>query len=204
MRATGEGPFHSAYAAVGNAVGKNAGATDVEDALSGKDKDGNQLSRSERAWAGISGVAQFAFTATGLKAAGTAVFKAGLPGLASLFGRPAPSSIGQNTVTRYVGPVEARIAQETGFIPNVDRFGNPKTVFVTPEAPLGSASQAESLYRIGAQNPFGPTSTPTHVIIGNPRGVPFDYGGIVEGSTGVEMTTRAQIPVIGVRPIGGK
>src|SRR5262249_36252947 len=56
------------------------------------------------------------------------------------------------SIVRYTGPVEARIANETGFIPNVDRFGNPKNVFVTPEPPLNSASQAESTYKIGAQN----------------------------------------------------
>ena len=49
-----------------------------------------------------------------------------------------------------------------------------------------------------------PTPTPTHVIIGNPTGVPFNYGGLVEGAAGVEMTTRAQIPVIGIKPIGGR
>jgi hypothetical protein len=65
----------------------------------------------------------------------------------------------------------------------------------------GSASQAESRYMIGSQNPFGPTASPTHVIIGNPQGVQFNYGGIVNGSTGVEMTTRAKISVIRVEPI---
>jgi hypothetical protein len=109
----------------------------------------------------------------------------------------------QYTVVRYAGPVEAQIAQETGFIPNVSAAGKPKFVFVTPDAPLSSASQAESTYKIGAQHPLGPFPTPTHVIIGNAKGVPFEYGGIVEGASGVEMTTRAKIPVIVVRPIGG-
>ena len=107
-------------------------------------------------------------------------------------------------MARYVGPIEARIAQETGFIPNVDRFGNPKTVFVAPEEALTSPEQAESIYRIGAQNPLGPTPTPTHVIIGNSEGVIFDYGGYVEGGSGIELTTQQQIPVISVRPIGGQ
>jgi hypothetical protein len=109
-----------------------------------------------------------------------------------------------NTIVRYVGPIESQIAQDTGFIPNVDRFGNPKTVFVTPEDVLTSPEQVESAYQIGAQNPLGPTSPPTHIIIGNPDGVIFDYGGNVEGVTGIELTTQQQIPVISIRPIGGQ
>jgi hypothetical protein len=112
-----------------------------------------------------------------------------------------PQTTGQ--VVRYVGPVEARIAQESGFIPVVDRFGNPKTVFVSPEAPLSSVAAAEQVYQIGKLNPMGATSTPTHVIVGDGRAIMFDYGGNVLGCTGIEMTTTQSIPVIRVMPIGG-
>lgn len=107
-------------------------------------------------------------------------------------------------MVRYVGPVEARIAQETGIIPNVDRFGNPKTVFVTPEEALTSPEQAGSIYQIGTQNPLGRTTTPTHIITGNAKGVIFDYAGNVEGGAGIELTTQQQIPGISVQPIGGQ
>lgn len=107
------------------------------------------------------------------------------------------------TVTRYVGPTEAQIAQDTGFIPNVNALGEPKIVYVTPEAPVGTASQAESLYQIGSQNPLGVTATPTHVIVGNANGIPFISGGNVEGGLGTELLTTERIPVFTVRPIGG-
>jgi hypothetical protein len=105
---------------------------------------------------------------------------------------------------RYVSSTEAQIAEDTGYIPNVDRFGNPKTVFVTPEEPVLSATDAESAYQIGAQNPLGPGATPTHVIIGNAEGITFDYGGNVEGGTGIELSTQQRIPVLNVQPIGGR
>ena len=116
------------------------------------------------------------------------------------------SAPAQNTVTRYVGATEAQIAQETGFIPNVNRAGQPKIVFVTPEAPVASASQAESIYQIGRLNPMGASATPTHVIVGNPQGVNFVSGGNVAGGTqlGTELLTTERIPVISVRPIGGQ
>jgi hypothetical protein len=109
--------------------------------------------------------------------------------------------IGTRTIVRYVGPTEAAIAQQTGYIPNVDVFGNPKRVFVTPERPLSSVARAEASYNIGARNPISPTLSPTHVIIGRAAGAQFDYGGIVENAQGVEMTTRSAIPVIRVQPL---
>jgi len=129
----------------------------------------------------------------------------GLPELVPLADATAGLNAAENTVTRYVGATEARIAQETGFIPNVDRFGQSKVVYVTPEAPVTSASQAESIYQIGSQNPMGATGSPTHVIVGNSQGVSFINGGNVAGSTqlGTELLTTGKIPVISVRPIGG-
>jgi RHS repeat-associated protein len=109
---------------------------------------------------------------------------------------------GIGTVVRYASAGEAEAAAETGFIPNTDQFGNPKSIFVTPEGPLSSASDAESAYQIGSQNPLGPSPTPTHVIIGDANGITFDYGGNVEGGTGIELTTTQPIPVISVTPIG--
>lgn len=129
----------------------------------------------------------------------------GFVGTGGVFANLAEFQAAGNTVTRYVGATEARIAQETGFIPNVDRFGQPKVVYVTPEAPVVSASQAESIYQIGRANPMGATAPPTHVIVGNPQGINFINGGNVAGSTqlGTELLTTERIPVISVRPIGG-
>lgn len=107
-------------------------------------------------------------------------------------GAGAEQSLGDiGTVTRYVGPIEAQIANETGYIPNVDQFGVPKDVYVTPEAPVATPGEASSTYQI---------QTPTHVIVGDASGISFNYGGNVAGGTGIEMTTTSQIPVISVTP----
>ena len=78
-------------------------------------------------------------------------------GVGSLLAGPSATSImGANTLTRYVGPIEAQIAQDTGLIPNTYAGGALKSIFVTPEAPIASATQAETMYGIGALNPAGP------------------------------------------------
>jgi hypothetical protein len=126
-----------------------------------------------------------------------------VPGPAGLAeGLAAEAGTGIGTVARYASAGEAGVAAETGFIPNTDQFGNPKPVFVTPEEPVGSPSEAESIYQIGSQNPVAPSPSPTHVIIGDGNGIVFDYGGNVEGGTGIELTTTQRIPVISIQPIG--
>ena len=56
---------------------------------------------------------------------------------------------GGGTVTRYMGPDEARIARESGEIPNVGRDGARRPTHVTTDPPVNSASAAEDLYEIG-------------------------------------------------------
>lgn len=104
------------------------------------------------------------------------------------------------TVYRYVGEEEAAAAEEGGTIPNTDRGGNPKDVYVTPDR-HESASEAEDALQIGSKNPNGATPTPTHRIEGDATGVQFDQAGRVEGGTGTELTTREEIPVRKVEPI---
>jgi hypothetical protein len=130
---------------------------------------------------------------TALGLLGSALTVLGADSLASpgSFGGPVSPEGNIGTVTRYVGPIEAQIANETGYIPNVDQFGVPKDVYVTPEAPVATPGEAASAYQI---------QTPTHVIVGDASGISFNYGGNVAGGTGIEMTTTSQIPVISVTP----
>ena len=140
-------------------------------------------------------------SAPGAEMVGAAVV-GGATKLISKVATPAAKS----TVTRYVGPTEAQIAQETGFIPNIDTFGQPKYVHVTPEAPITSASKAETIYQIGIKNPLNPGNTPTHVIIGDASATRFIGGGNVAGSPefATELITTEKIPVISVNRIGGR
>jgi hypothetical protein len=149
MRATGAGPLASGGAAVGNAIGKYAGVAGIADSWSCRDEAGHQLGWSERAWAGVSGAAQLAGTATGLKVAGTAVFKAGLPGLASLFGRPAPSSGFQgpakpwtsgatpNSVYTHIDPKTGKAVQNAIYDANGNVLGHVDFKNHGPGAPSG-------------------------------------------------------------------
>ena len=125
-------------------------------------------------------------------------------------GRAAAQGGAVTTVIRYVSPGEAASIQDAlatdgkAVIDNVTRSGAPKNVFVTPDAPLTSVSEIETAYQIGSENPLGPGPSPTHVVTGNAEGITFDYAGTVEGGTGIEMTTKQQIPVISIKPIGGQ
>jgi RHS repeat-associated protein len=107
-----------------------------------------------------------------------------------------------NTVTRYVGAGEANTAAKTGYIPNTDQEGNPKQVFVTPEAPLTNGSEAETAYQIGTQNPLNPSSSPTYVITGDTTGVTFNYSGYIGDTDHIQMRTTDRIPVITIQPLG--
>jgi RHS repeat-associated protein len=107
-----------------------------------------------------------------------------------------------NVVYRYVGENEAATAEATGNIPNTYADGTPKTVYVTSDSPLSSATDAESTYQIGAQNPNGATPTPQYIIAGDGSSVDLSGPTPVVGGSGTEMTTPQQIPVISVNPIG--
>lgn len=103
----------------------------------------------------------------------------------------AESAVG--TGTRYVGPVEAQVIQDTGMVPNTNAVGDPKTIFYTPDAPLGSASAAQKAYNL-------PT-TPTNVVTLDPSGIQNVYGGNVENGTGIELGTRQAMPGSDVHPL---
>lgn len=87
-----------------------------------------------------------------------------------------------NTAYRYVSEGELSVIKKTGTIPNTDRAGNLKDVFVSP-GKYDTAADAEKALQIGKQNPFGATESPTHRIEFNTSGIKFRYGGNVEGGT---------------------
>jgi hypothetical protein len=105
------------------------------------------------------------------------------------------------TAFRYVSEAEARVVQQSGFVPNVTQAGKAKNVFYSPEQ-FTSASAAEDALRIGGKNPLGPTATPTHRITVDASGANWNYGGSVQGGPGVELITTEQLPVLRIDPLG--
>jgi RHS repeat-associated protein len=112
-------------------------------------------------------------------------------GLISDAGRSIEVEAALATGTRYVGPQEAQLIEDTGLVPNTDVALNPKSVFYTPESPLSSASEAQQAYQLG--------STPTHVVELDTTNISNTYGGNVDGSPWhTEMITHDQIPVTNI------
>lgn len=105
------------------------------------------------------------------------------------------------TVFRYVSEGEANVAGVSGRVPNVDRLGNPKNVFYSPDR-YASAAEAENALQIGRFNPTGATAGPTHVIAASSRGADWAYGGNVEGGSGVELITENPLDVLGIWRLG--
>jgi len=99
----------------------------------------------------------------------------------------------QPTGYRYVGPEEAKGAQNDKYVSNVDQYGKPKTVFYTPEEGLDSASQAQNAYNL--------PKTPTHRIGLDTTKTTNIYGGNVVGRKGIEMTTKDRIPVVNIKKL---
>ena len=103
------------------------------------------------------------------------------------------SNAAESVGTRYVGASEAQTIKETGIVPNVTRRGQAKDVFYTPEAPLDSASEAQRVYNL--------PETPTHrVTVDTTKAAP-DYAGSVTGGSGIEATTRQQLPAVRVEEL---
>ena len=100
---------------------------------------------------------------------------------------------GGTTSYRYVGPGEAAEALKTGYAPNYDQYGKPKTVYYTPDPPLTSASQAQQTYNL--------PNTPTHRLNLDTSRVTNTYGGNGQGINGIEMMTNNKIPVKSIQEL---
>ena len=90
-----------------------------------------------------------------------ALVKAGVIGAGLLAGSEIAKKVtgdsnsdGKGTVTRYMSSGEAKVARETGQIPNTDPAGNERPTHVTTDAPTDSASGAKETYELD--------TTPTH------------------------------------------
>ena len=95
---------------------------------------------------------------------------------------------------RYVGLKEATFAEKYDFVPNWTESGESKPVFLTPDSPLTSASQARSTYNL--------ETTPTHRITVDITSTKLTYGGNVQvNSTAIEITTQETVPVSRVDPL---
>ena len=109
-------------------------------------------------------------------------------------------SLANAPVYRYVSEGEAKVAQETGMVPNVNTAGETKLVFYSPDS-YSSTSEAEQALQVGESNPGGPTARPTYRITVSGEGIEWTYGGNVEGGSGVEITTEQSVPVVMVEPL---
>jgi RHS repeat-associated protein len=97
-----------------------------------------------------------------------------------------------NVVYRYASAGE--IANTGDFIPNTFANSAPKPVYVTPDAPLSSTSQAVGNYQLdGSQS---------YIVAGDASGIDFYGQGQVPGGSGIQWLTDQQIPVISINRIG--
>ncbi len=92
------------------------------------------------------------------------------------------------------------MAARLGSVPNVDRFGQARNVFYSPNL-YSSASAAEEALRIGRLNPLGATESPRWRIEVDPARANWRYAGNVEGGTGIEMLTDRALRVISVEEL---
>lgn len=137
---------------------------------------------------------------SGVLGAGTAGLLYGLSNMSSNVNSSSSSSgavsveEGGNTAYRYVSEGELNTIKKTGTIPNTDRSGNLKDIFVSP-GKYDLVADAENALQIGTQNPFGATQSPTYRVEFNTNGIRFRYAGNVEGGTGIEMITEQSISI---------
>jgi RHS repeat-associated protein len=102
-----------------------------------------------------------------------------------------------NVVYRYASSDEIDAMNQANggnYILNVDAEEASKDVYVTPDEPLSSISQAVNNYQLDGNQ--------SYIIAGDSSGINFSYQGQVEGGSGTEWITSEQIPVISVNPIG--
>ncbi|MCP4269320.1 MAG: hypothetical protein GY777_27745, partial [Candidatus Brocadiaceae bacterium] len=102
---------------------------------------------------------------------------------------------------RYVGPVEAKIAENSRVVPNVTQAGKLKNVFYSPKR-YTSATIAEDALKIGKNNPLGATTTPTHRITVDASKIKWEYRGNVDGAKGIELITREQSSLLRIDTLG--
>ena len=88
------------------------------------------------------------------------------------------------------GEVSAIRATIPWRVPNVDRMGRPKIVYITWDF-YTSASIAELALQIGRHHPTGPFSSPTDRLDLDLTGISYTFAGIVPGGTGTEVTTHS-------------
>ena len=99
---------------------------------------------------------------------------------------PASALPGPNAGTRYVGPGEAEVIEQTGQVPNTDIAGKQKNVFYTHDAPIDSASGAQDAYQLPVR--------PTHRVEVDTTNANPVYGGNVDGGNGSELITNNTLP----------
>jgi RHS repeat-associated protein len=109
--------------------------------------------------------------------------------------------ISEDLAYRYMSEEEASLVEMNGgIIPNIDRAGNPKNVFTSPNL-YNSVSEAEEGLGIGSLDPRGVYPSPQYRATYQRNLVTYAYAGTVESRSGIEMITRQEIRVIRVEKL---
>jgi RHS repeat-associated protein len=122
--------------------------------------------------------------------AGEVVGVVGTLGLAEV-GKAMSNTAETATVTRYMGPEEAKAASESGSIPNVGRDGIPRPTHVTTDSPTNSASAAKKKYEL----PVAPTHRATVPASRAGSLTPTPDGRSNTSGGGSQQATQQPIPV---------
>jgi len=95
------------------------------------------------------------------------------------------------TVTRYMGPGEAKISARTGEIPNVGKDGIQRPTHVTTDAPVSSAVKAQEKYEL-PETPTHRATVPANRVSGLG---PTPDGRSVTSGGGNQNATNRPIPI---------
>ncbi len=86
-------------------------------------------------------------------------------------------------------------------VPNFDRLGKPRDVYIT-DSLYGSIAAAEAALQIGAMHPAGAMSPPSWRFDLDLTGCTYTNRGRVKGGTATEFTTRDAPLVTGTTKMG--
>lgn len=95
------------------------------------------------------------------------------------------------TITRYMGPEEAKVSARTGEIPNVGKDGITRPTHVTTDAPVNSAAKAQEKYELPA-TPTHRATVPANRV--NDLGATPDGRSVTSGG-GRQNATNQPIPI---------
>lgn len=101
----------------------------------------------------------------------------------------------------YVDAAMTAVVRVTTAVPNINRAGRPRLVYLTTNR-YTSAAKAEVALQIGRHHPRGPYPPPDDRLLLDVSACTLTYNGIVPGGTGTEYTTPDAPKVRTITPLG--